>query len=229
VSAGLVVPGIQEVPLGGAGEGIQPADAVASGGGEVEVDGAEGLGAGRGAHAAGDLDTELARPDDLLGLFVAGCDPQVMGEPQVVTVLGEHPRVQGVALLLQIAAAGSVDRDPGGCGVAEPAAVLFQDFRIHGTVPGGAGSVRGLLQFQQRVDSLPRPDHIVRDAGLDDHGQFPQVSAAKIMSRHAVVAHHVNAASHSHQLNEGFIAIDSSEAVAATPPLAGVDDGVTCS
>jgi hypothetical protein len=45
--------------------------------------------------------------------------------------------------------------------------VLFQDFRVNAIVPGGVGGVRGLLQFQQRVDGLLRPDHVVRGAGPD--------------------------------------------------------------
>jgi hypothetical protein len=46
-------------------------------------------------------------------------------------------------------------------------------------VPGGAGGTGGLLQLQQRVGGLPRPDHVVRGAGLGDRGQLPeQVSTA---------------------------------------------------
>jgi hypothetical protein len=54
------------------------------------------------------------------------------------------------------------------------AAVLFQDFRVDGAVSGGAGGVRGVLQFQQRVDCLPRPDHVICGAGLGDGGQLPK-------------------------------------------------------
>ena len=74
-------------------------------------------------------------------------------------------------------------------GVAEPAAVLFQGFRVDGIVPGGAGGVRGLLQFQQRVDGLPRPDHVARGAGLGDRGQLPeQVGTAQSVPGNALVA-----------------------------------------
>jgi hypothetical protein len=46
-----------------------PLSAVAGGGGEVGADSAECLGSGEGAHAAGDLDAELAHPDHAL-LFI---------------------------------------------------------------------------------------------------------------------------------------------------------------
>jgi hypothetical protein len=39
---------------------------------------------------------------------------------------------------------------------------------------GGPGGTGGLLQCQQRVDGLPRPDHVVRGAGLGDRGQLPE-------------------------------------------------------
>jgi hypothetical protein len=93
---------------------------------------------------------------------------------------------QGVAFALELAAAEGVEGEPGGGRVAEPAAVLFQDFRVDGAVSGGAG---GLLQFQQRVDCLPRPDHVVCGAGLGDGGQLPkQVSTAQSVPGSAVVA-----------------------------------------
>jgi hypothetical protein len=47
----------------------------------------------------------------------------------------------------------------------------FQDFRVDGLVPGGAGGVSGLLELQQRVDGLPRPDHVVGSAGLGDRAE----------------------------------------------------------
>jgi hypothetical protein len=97
-----------------------------------------------------------------------------MGEPEIVIGAGGYPDGQGVPLLLQLAAAGGVQHDPGVRGVAEPAAVLFQDVRVDGVFPGCAGGVRGLLQLQQRVDGLLRPDHVVRGAGLGDCGQLPE-------------------------------------------------------
>jgi hypothetical protein len=53
------------IALGGAGKCVEPAGSVAGGGGEVGADRAECLGSGHGAHAAGDLDPQLAHPDDL--------------------------------------------------------------------------------------------------------------------------------------------------------------------
>jgi hypothetical protein len=90
-----------------------------------------------------------------------------------------------VAFALELAAAGGVEGEHGG-GTSGRA---FQDFRVDGAVSGGAGGVRGLLQFQQRVDCLPRPDHVVCGAGLGDGGQLPkQVSIAQSAPGSAVVA-----------------------------------------
>jgi hypothetical protein len=67
--------------------------------------------------------------------------------------------------------------------------VLFQGFCVDGGVPGGAVGVGGLLQFQQRADGLPRPDHVVFGAGLGDRGQLSQqVGIAQSVPGHAVVA-----------------------------------------
>ncbi|HEY6276305.1 MAG TPA: hypothetical protein VIX86_08220 [Streptosporangiaceae bacterium] len=96
-----------------------------------------------------------------------------MGEAQVIAGAIPHPSRESVPFLLQLAAAGGVQDDPGVRGVTEPAIVLRQDFRVDRVVPGGAGGAGGLLQLQQRVDGLPRPDHVVRGAGLGDPGQFP--------------------------------------------------------
>ena len=52
--------------------------------------------------------------------------------------------------------------------------MFFPDFRVEGAVPGGAGGVCGLLQFQQRIDRLPSPDHVICRAGLGDRGQLSQ-------------------------------------------------------
>jgi len=57
LSGGL---GDPEVAFGCGGEGVEGADAVAGGGGQVGAYGAEGPGTGHGAHAAGDLDADLA-------------------------------------------------------------------------------------------------------------------------------------------------------------------------
>ena len=84
---------------------------------------------GHRAHAAGDLDAELAHPDVLLGSVIVERDLQVMGKPEIVTGAVAHPGRQGVPFLLQLAAAGGVQDDPGiGC-LAEPAALLFQIVR----------------------------------------------------------------------------------------------------
>jgi len=84
-----------------------------------------------------------------------------------------------VPSLLHLPAAGGVQDDPGVRGVAEPAAVLVQDFRVDGLVPCGAGDTGGLLQLQQGVDGLPRPDHVTGGAALGDRGELPeQVRAA---------------------------------------------------
>src|SRR5262245_52762438 len=93
--AGLCCVGDPGVAFGGADEGVEPADAVAGGGGEVGADGAEGLGAAHGAHAAGDLDPQLAHPYDLLGWVVIERDAQVIGESQVVFGAVAHPGGQG--------------------------------------------------------------------------------------------------------------------------------------
>jgi hypothetical protein len=112
-----------------------------------------------------------------------------MGEAEVVIGAGGHPGGQGVMLLLEFAAAGGVQDNPRFRCVAEPAAVLFQDFRIGGVMPAGGGGIRGLLEFQQRVDGLLCPDHVVRGAGLGDRDQLAQqMSIAKSVRGHAVVA-----------------------------------------
>ena len=77
-----------------------------------------------------------------------------MGEPEVVIGAVAHPGREGVPFLLQLAAAGGVQDDPGIGGLAEPPALLFQDLRVDGAAPGVAGGVRGFLQFQQGVDGL---------------------------------------------------------------------------
>src|SRR5579863_3407875 len=87
--------------------------------------------------------------------LLSGRNPQVMGEPEIVIGAVAHPGCQGMPLSLQLAAAGGVQDDPGVRGVAEPAAVLFQDFRVDGIVPGSAGGIGGLLRLRQRVDGLP--------------------------------------------------------------------------
>ncbi len=59
-------------------------------------------------------------------------DAQVAGEPEVVVLAGLHPGGEGVAFLLQLAAAAGVERDPGGRGLAVPVLVLLADFRVDG-------------------------------------------------------------------------------------------------
>jgi len=83
---------------------------VPGGGGEVGPDGAEGLGSGHGPHAPGDLDPELTHPDHPFRFIVVEGNPQVTGEPQVVAGPFQHPGGQGVAFLLQLGAAGRVER-----------------------------------------------------------------------------------------------------------------------
>ncbi len=61
------------VALSGAGEGVENADAVAGGGGDVRADGAEGLRAGHRAHAAGNLDAELSERAWPARLRMAAC------------------------------------------------------------------------------------------------------------------------------------------------------------
>lgn len=58
--------------------------------GEVRADRAEGFGALHRAHASGDLDPELAHPDDPLGRVVVEGDLQVMGVAEVVRRTGGH-------------------------------------------------------------------------------------------------------------------------------------------
>jgi hypothetical protein len=59
-------------------------------------------------HAAGDLDPQLAHPDDPLGLIAAEGNVQVRGEAEVVRHPGGHPGRQGVPFPLQRSAAGGV-------------------------------------------------------------------------------------------------------------------------
>src|SRR5271165_4884007 len=67
------------------------------------------------------------RHNGSIGIIV-GRNPQVMGEPEIVIGAVAHPGRQRVPLSLQLAAAGGVQDDPGIRRVAEPAAVLVQDF-----------------------------------------------------------------------------------------------------
>jgi hypothetical protein len=76
-----------------------------------------------GAHAAGDLDAQLAHPDDLFCLLVAVRNPQVCREPEIVIGPGRHPGAQSVALLLLLAAAG-ISRAGVGAGRADCSAGL---------------------------------------------------------------------------------------------------------
>jgi len=52
--------------------------------------------------------------------------------------------------------------------------VLFQRPRADRVQRSGAGLVRGLLQRQQRVDSLPGRGHVARRPGPGDGGQLAQ-------------------------------------------------------
>jgi hypothetical protein len=72
---------------------------------------------------------------------------------------------------------------------SQPAGVLVQGLRADRGAPGGAVLLRGLLQRQQRVDRLPRPDDVGVRAGLGDCGQLAEhVRAAQSVPGHAVVA-----------------------------------------
>ena len=53
-----------------------------------------------------------------------------MGEPEVIVGAGGHPGGQGVALLLQRAAAGGVQGDPRAGRVAEPAFIWTLSSRL---------------------------------------------------------------------------------------------------
>ena len=129
--------------------------------GEVGTDGAEGLGSMHGAHAAGDLDAELAHPDDPFSLAVIEGNPQVVGKPQVITLAIAHADGQGVPFLLQLAAPGGVQGDPGGGCVTEPAAVLFQDFRADRVLAGGEAACGASAALS---DELPPPNREVNAA-----------------------------------------------------------------
>src|SRR5204863_352686 len=94
-------------------------------------------------HAAGDLDPQLAHPDDLLGLVVIERNPQVVREPQVVRLPAAHPGGEGAPLALQCPLPGGVKDDPGGCGVAEVPRVQVEGGRVDGVVPGRAGGTGG--------------------------------------------------------------------------------------
>ena len=59
-------------------------------------------------HAAGDLDAQLAHPDDPFSFAVIERYLQVTGEPEIVLAPVEHPGREGAAFLLQLAAAGGV-------------------------------------------------------------------------------------------------------------------------
>src|SRR5512142_418531 len=106
VTTSQVTASLRDFAVSLLGEGVEPADAVAGSGGQVGADGAEGLGAGHGAHAAGDLDAQLAHPDDLFCFIVIRRNPQVMGEPEIVIGAVAHPGGQSVPFSLQLAAAG---------------------------------------------------------------------------------------------------------------------------
>jgi hypothetical protein len=95
-----------------------------------------------------------------------------MGKPQVIGLPVAHPAGQGVAFPGQLAAASGVKRDPGVRGVAEPAGVLVQHLGVDGVLPGGEGGTSGVLEGQQRVGGLLRPDHVISGAGLGDRGQL---------------------------------------------------------
>src|SRR5512135_241558 len=75
------------VAFSGADEGVGPVDAVTGGCGEVGMDGAEGLRSMHGAHAAGDLDAELAHLDDPFSLAVIEREPAGHGQ-----TAGNRPR-----------------------------------------------------------------------------------------------------------------------------------------
>ena len=75
----------------------------------------------------------------LPGFVVAEGNAQVAGEPQVVRLPLLHPGRQGVPFLLQVAAAGGVQRDPGPGGVAEVLGVLGEHVGIDVAVPGLRG------------------------------------------------------------------------------------------
>ena len=81
-------------------------------------------------------------------------DPQVMGEPEVIVGAVSHPRGQGVPFLLQGAAPGGVQGDPGAGGVPEVFLVLGEQLGLDGVVAGVAGGLGCFFQRQERVDGL---------------------------------------------------------------------------
>ena len=79
-----------------------------------------------------------------------------------------------MAFLLQLGAAGRVERDAGLCGVGEVRAVgdaVLTPDRGLACLAGGAGSV---LEGQEGVDCLLCPDDVQVRSVLGDRGQFPE-------------------------------------------------------
>jgi len=62
-----------------------------------------------------------------------------------------------VPFLLQVAAAGGVQRDPGPGGVAEVLGVLGEQVGIDVAVPGFAGGACRFPEVEEGVDGLPGP------------------------------------------------------------------------
>jgi hypothetical protein len=79
-----------------------------------------------------------------------------MGEPEVVIGAVAHPGREGAPFVLQLAAAGGVQDDPGISRLAEPPALPFQDLQAGGAASCFVGGACCFLQGQQGVDGLLR-------------------------------------------------------------------------
>ena len=78
-----------------------------------------------------------------------------------------HPVREGAPFLLERAAAGGVEHDPGLCGVGEVPLLLGEQRRVDPGAPVVAGGSGGILELEQRVDGLLRPDDVEFAAGLE--------------------------------------------------------------
>ena len=97
-----------------------------------------------------------------------------MGGPQVISLPAAHPGSEGVAFPCERAAAGGVQRDPGDCRIAEVPAVACEGGRVFGVMPGGAGSIGGVVEGKKRVDGLLRPGHVPVRPRLGNCYEFAQ-------------------------------------------------------
>ena len=118
-------------------------------------------GAGHGAHAAGDLDPQLAHPDYLFRWVVVEGNPQVVGESEVVAGPVPHPGSPGRAVSSRSALRRAALSTIPVCAASGEVPLLLGEQRgLDPGVPGAAGGCGGILGLEQRVDGLLGPDHV---------------------------------------------------------------------